>query len=157
MAPLRSLGNINSAFDDFYARTGKDVGNVAPPGFSATGGTKTTSGNYTIHTFTSSGSFVVNAGSGEVEYVVVAGGGGGGGYYTLGVGNAGGSSGGNTGYWPTPKTAVTPQPVPGDYNAYGNLGGGGGYYGGGGGGGAGGMGCSYWTIYYSCCKQMQLS
>ena len=25
MAPLRSLGNINSAFDDFYARTGKDA------------------------------------------------------------------------------------------------------------------------------------
>ena len=89
MAPLRSLGNINSAFDDFYARTGKDVGNVAPPGFSATGGTKTTSGNYTIHTFTSSGSFVVNAGSGEVEYVVVAGGGGGGGNLS-GGGGAGG-------------------------------------------------------------------
>ena len=26
MAPLRSLGNIRSAFDDFYARTGKDAG-----------------------------------------------------------------------------------------------------------------------------------
>ena len=25
MAPLRSLGNINSAFDDFYARTGTDA------------------------------------------------------------------------------------------------------------------------------------
>ena len=54
MAPLRSLGNINSAFDDFYARTGTDAGVTgASPGFSATGGTKTTSGNYTIHTFTS--------------------------------------------------------------------------------------------------------
>ena len=27
MAPLRSLGNIRSAFDDFYARTGKDAVN----------------------------------------------------------------------------------------------------------------------------------
>ena len=26
MAPLRSLGNIRSAFDDFYARTGKGCG-----------------------------------------------------------------------------------------------------------------------------------
>ena len=34
MAPLRSLGNIRSAFDDFYARTGKDAVNPynpAPP------------------------------------------------------------------------------------------------------------------------------
>jgi hypothetical protein len=32
MAPLRSLGNINSAFDDFYARTGKDaVSPYVPP------------------------------------------------------------------------------------------------------------------------------
>ena len=30
MAPLRSLGNIRSAFDDFYARTGKDA---VTPGF----------------------------------------------------------------------------------------------------------------------------
>lgn len=32
----------------------------------ATGGTKTTSGDYTIHTFTSSGTFTVNSGSGDV-------------------------------------------------------------------------------------------
>ena len=32
MAPLRSLGNIRSAFDDFYARTGKDAaGPFVPP------------------------------------------------------------------------------------------------------------------------------
>ena len=33
MAPLRSLGNINSAFDDFYARTGKEAAgpNIPPP------------------------------------------------------------------------------------------------------------------------------
>ena len=32
MAPLRSLGNINSAFNDFYAITGKDAaGPFVPP------------------------------------------------------------------------------------------------------------------------------
>ncbi len=53
------------------------MGAAGSGGFSATGGTITTSGDYTIHTFTSSGDFVVS-GSGEVEYLVVAGGGGGG-------------------------------------------------------------------------------
>jgi hypothetical protein len=48
-------------------------------GFSATGGTITTAAGKTIHTFTSSGTFVVTSGSGDVEYLVVAGGGGGGG------------------------------------------------------------------------------
>lgn len=32
MAPLRSLANIRSAFDDFYARTGKDAVDPASPG-----------------------------------------------------------------------------------------------------------------------------
>lgn len=44
----------------------------------ATGGTITTDGNFKVHTFTSSGTFTVTAGSGMVEYLVVAGGGGGG-------------------------------------------------------------------------------
>ena len=30
MAPLRSLGNIASIFDDFYARTGTDALDPAP-------------------------------------------------------------------------------------------------------------------------------
>ena len=60
----------------------------------ATGGTITTSGNYKIHTFNSSGTFTVNqagnaAGSDSVEYVVVAGGASGGGE-TGGGGGAGG-------------------------------------------------------------------
>lgn len=50
---------------------------IAVP-FSASGGTVTTSGGYTIHTFTSSGNFTVNSGSKSVEYIVVGGGGGGG-------------------------------------------------------------------------------
>ena len=72
--------------------------------------------------------------------VTAIGGGGGGGYSSNGVGRPGGSSGGNSGYHSTPRVAVTAQPVPSDYNAYGNIAGGGGGYGGGGGGGAGGAG-----------------
>ena len=70
----------------------------------ATGGTITHSGGYTIHTFTSSGTFTMSNASTSVEYLVVAGGGGGGGNRGAG-GGAGGmrtsnsfaiSSGGKT-------------------------------------------------------------
>ena len=67
---------------------------IEPPGYvTATGGTITTSGDYKIHTFTSSGTFTVtNAGhastSNTVDYMVVAGGGGG------GANNAGGGGAG---------------------------------------------------------------
>ena len=57
--------------------------------FTATGGTVTTSGSYTIHTFTSSGSLVTSGASKSVEYLVVAGGGSGG-YDDGGGGGAGG-------------------------------------------------------------------
>ncbi len=62
---------------------------VTNAAFSATGGTITTSGGYTIHTFTGSGTFTPT-GSGQVEYLVVAGGGGGGGGWYAGGGGAGG-------------------------------------------------------------------
>jgi len=64
---------------------------------SATGGTITTSGNYKIHTFTSTGSITFTVG-GTIQYVVVAGGGGGG--YRSGLtgslnrGGGGGGAGG---------------------------------------------------------------
>lgn len=54
-----------------------------------TGGTITISGLYRVHTFNSNGSFVSNAPSLNVEYLVVAGGGGGGSRYG-GGGGAGG-------------------------------------------------------------------
>jgi len=57
--------------------------------FSATGGTVTTGGGYTIHTFLSSSTFTP-AFSGDVEYLVVGGGGAGGGSYRGGGGGAGG-------------------------------------------------------------------
>lgn len=62
--------------------------------FSASGGTVTTDGTYTYHTFTSSGTWTVSSGSRSVEYLIVAGGGAGGGhnsgYYEGGGGGAGG-------------------------------------------------------------------
>ena len=60
---------------------------------SATGGTITEINddgvNYRVHTFTSSGTFEVTSGSGEVEYLIVAGGGSGG----EGHGGGGGAGG----------------------------------------------------------------
>ena len=58
--------------------------------FSATGGTVTTAGGYTYHTFTSDGTFITSNQSKEIEYLVVAGGGGGG----MGNGGGGGGAGG---------------------------------------------------------------
>lgn len=91
---LRALGNPIAGFIDYLSRTGTDAVNPAPSGITATGGTKTTSGSYTIHTFTASGSLVVSAGSGDLEYLVVAGGGGGGDGVGGGGSGAGGSGGG---------------------------------------------------------------
>jgi hypothetical protein len=92
MAPLRSLGNIFSAFDDFYARTGKDAVTPDPGPFSASGGDQElTITGYKVHIFTTTGpsTFVVSGNPGPVEYLVVAGGGSGGGEYG-GGGGAGG-------------------------------------------------------------------
>ncbi len=79
--------------------TGASVGLTAT-GITATGGTITTSGANTIHKFTSSGTFTVTSGSGNVNYLVVAGGGGGGTSYA-GGGGAGGMA--------TGTLAVVPQ------------------------------------------------
>ena len=62
--------------------------------FAATGGNVTTSGAYTIHTFTANGTFQVTTGSKSVEYLVVAGGGGGARF--SGGGGAGGLLTGST-------------------------------------------------------------
>jgi hypothetical protein len=61
--------------------------------FTATGGTITTSGNYTIHTFNTSGTFTPTI-SGSVDYLVVGGGGGGGGNTQNGNQNSGGGGAG---------------------------------------------------------------
>jgi len=60
-------------------------------GIEATGGTVSNISGYRVHTFTSSGSFQVTSGGGDIEYLVVAGGGGGG---KGGQGGGGGGAGG---------------------------------------------------------------
>ncbi|MFA5795483.1 MAG: DUF2341 domain-containing protein [Candidatus Brocadiia bacterium] len=73
----------------------------------ATGGTVTNSGNYKTHTFTSSGTFIVISGNGNVEALVVGGGGAGGGN---GSGNnIGGGGGGGGGVVYNPSFPVTVQ------------------------------------------------
>ena len=73
-----------------------EVGNLTTTSITATGGTITTSGAYTQHTFASSGDFTINIGDtdGEVEYLIVAGGGGGGGGNGANDGAGGGGAGG---------------------------------------------------------------
>ena len=90
MAPLRSLGNIRSIFNDFYARTGKDA--VTPysvPEIKATGGTRSNYGANTIHQLKASGSFVFPDQFNKDVFYVVVGGGGGGGADISGGGGAG--------------------------------------------------------------------
>ena len=93
----------------------------------ATGGTETTTGDYKIHTFTSSSNFVVSCAgssqpySGKVDYLVIAGGGGGG-SDAGGGGGAGGyreSAGTDTGSYTVsplgsgvPSITVTAQTYP---------------------------------------------
>ncbi|HUU90215.1 MAG TPA: LamG domain-containing protein, partial [Phycisphaerae bacterium] len=60
----------------------------------ASGGTVTTSGGYTIHTFTSGGTFSVPVGSLDVQVLVVAGGGAGGSRSSIGDSANGGGGGG---------------------------------------------------------------
>lgn len=94
---VRGIGNSLASFRDRFNRTGNRASKPFEVGFSATGGTKTTSGLYTIHTFSypNSQNFVVEStftGTKEIEYLVVAGGGAGGGAGT--VGGGGGGAGG---------------------------------------------------------------
>ena len=91
------------------------VNNDTPDTFvSATGGTETTSGNYKIHSFTSSGSFTVTntatcSSNDVVSYLVVAGGGGGA-VQIAGAGGAGGFREGKSSvddYTASPLAATT--------------------------------------------------
>lgn len=78
---LRATANSKTADRNFTI--------VVQPTPIATGGTVTTSGSYTYHTFLSTGSFVLGSTAKTIEYLMVAGGGGGG-YYAGAGGGAGG-------------------------------------------------------------------
>ena len=86
ISPVSTFGNQKSS--GIWA-----LQSVYLAAFNATGGTITTLGNYTYHTFTSSGTFEVTFGSRQVEYLVAAGGGGGG----RNGGGGGGAGGFRTG------------------------------------------------------------
>ena len=86
----------------------EDTETGIPPFIAATGGTITTSGNCTIHTFTGPGTFTVCrvatcAANNQVSYMVVAGGGGSG-AVTGGYGTGGGGAGG----FREDKSPITP-------------------------------------------------
>ena len=88
-----------------------NVQNLAPPYVAATGGTITTSGDFKIHTFTSSGTFTVTnagqaSGSNSVDYLVIAGGASGGGYDNAAA--SGGGAGGMRYSFPNPATGGLP-------------------------------------------------
>lgn len=75
-------------------------GGGAGSGIVASGGTKTTDGNYSVHTFTTSGTFTVTANPNNEPFdILCVGGGGGGGLgrWNLFIGNAIGGSGGGSG------------------------------------------------------------
>ena len=61
---------------------------------SASGGTETTDGSYTVNKFTSSGTFTISSGSGDVQYLIIGGGGSGGSSSSSGAGMGGGGAGG---------------------------------------------------------------
>ena len=93
MAPIKSslartVGKLLSVQKDTDLSLRGDVQSIRKPTFVASGGTKSTFGDYTIHTFTSSGAFTVDSGSGDIDVLLVAGGGSG------GVDNGGGGGGG---------------------------------------------------------------
>jgi len=81
-----------------YSNSGT-LTNTAPL-ITATGGTITTSGSFKYHTFTSSGTFQVTAGSGLVEVFVLGGGGAGGGDFSGATFYGGGGGGGGGLYNP---------------------------------------------------------
>ncbi|MHB9019530.1 MAG: DUF2341 domain-containing protein [Minisyncoccota bacterium] len=138
-------------------------------GFSATGGIISYSGGYTIHTFTSNGTFTPN-GTGNVDVLIVAGGGGAGGgtgggggaggmqtqtgvavsaspySIVVGTGGAGGQADGTNGVNGTNSSALGYTSIGGGYGAHaavganGGSGGGGGYLGSAGGSGTSGQG-----------------
>ena len=91
MAPLRSLGNIRSAFDDFYARTGKDAVTPSPPPIISSGGTKIEDGNNVYHVFTYPNSDTFTSNTAVSAYYLVVAGGGTGGTNSGGGGGAGGA------------------------------------------------------------------
>ena len=73
-----NAGSVGTPVNGAAGGSGLVVVRYLTSSLTANGGTITTDGSYTVHTFTASGTFQVTVGSGSVWYLVVAGGGGGG-------------------------------------------------------------------------------
>jgi hypothetical protein len=85
----------NAPEDDLGYGTWELVGSVPLPIGSITGGIVSEDGDYTIHTFNSSGTLELgDVGSLTIEYLIIAGGGGGGRSASTGFGAGGGGAGG---------------------------------------------------------------
>ena len=121
-APVRALAEVPTG-----AIAMSNLQNKSNAQFvAATGGTITTSGDFKIHTFNSSGTFTVTqagnaAGSNTVDYLVVAGGAGGGSGAThfrgsrepqFHLGAGGGGAGGYRESFPNPATGGLPVSAP---------------------------------------------
>jgi len=87
---IRGIGNPVAGFRYRFGRTGN---RASKERFIASGGAITYYDGKTIHTFTTSGSFVVSSGSNSIDIVLV-GGGGGSGSSPGGAGSGGGGAGG---------------------------------------------------------------
>lgn len=134
MAPiisrLSSLGGGGTGGFTFGKRKVPSADATSP--ILATGGSKSTVGSYTVHTFTNTGSntFTISSGSGNVEYLVIAGGGGG--FNCIGNQNCGGGGAGglrsNHPGIPAPLRAPALPLGPGSYPVIVGEGGTGGYY-----------------------------
>lgn len=75
--------------DNMYAVAKESTKVVSPVGFVASGGTKTTDGAHTVHTFTTSGVLSATGTTTTAEVLIVGGGGGGGGRHSGGGGGGG--------------------------------------------------------------------
>ena len=112
--------NSEESYYNYFAASGHDAGN--PPAgkaetTAATGGTKTTVGDWAYHEFTSPGDFVVTdaPGTATLYYLVVGGGGGGG---NSGVPSGGGAGGGGAGGLLSNHPSI-PAPLRGGSYSYG--------------------------------------
>ena len=99
---LTGIGSIDATTKNAIVAAGVGSSSL----MAASGGSVTTSGDYKIHTFTSSGTFTVTS-VGFVQFLAVGGGGGGGGN-TSGVSGAGGGGAGglNEGYLEVSRTGA---------------------------------------------------
>ena len=93
---IKSLGNPRSTYNAVWGQTAKGAVTPKPGPFEASGGTKTTSGDQTIHTFDypNSDTFVVTGSPKTCEILVIAGGGSGGSAGNAGWQGGGGGAGG---------------------------------------------------------------